>query len=266
MKEEGKESPQTLEKATSMDNSIPIAPDSAETEIEMEESIGKEQPHTPESEQSKRMKKHGHCAPHTPDSNVQTWEQRDRKWRESRYHRSLDMTEKSESQSDWSPVASVSAGSESPRTPISENNKVREEDITPTLEDCTKALAEVAEDTLEKIPAGKNKEYNNEINVGQNRKEKRNDKGRNHRQTDKQRRTTKQSLKKAKRAKKMRIEAETKKAGKSKNYARKSKGNSENMKKKHCLINSKKSRMYINSAFGKQSRISKENSRRNTFR
>ena len=38
-------------------------------------------------------------------------------------------------------------------------------------------------------------------------------------------------------------------------------------KKMHCLINFEKiNRMYINNTFGKQSRISKENSHRNTFR
>ena len=36
---------------------------------------------------------------------------------------------------------------------------MNEEEITPTLEDWIKALAEAAEDTLEKIPTEKNKDY-----------------------------------------------------------------------------------------------------------
>ena len=58
-KKQGEEDPVTPPKETHQGSTIPATPDSEESEIGMDERIGKEQPRTPESEMSKRLKNMG---------------------------------------------------------------------------------------------------------------------------------------------------------------------------------------------------------------
>ena len=67
--------------------------------------------------------------------------------------------EELDKESDWSPMTPVTGGSNSPRTPSSTDQDVREEEIIASLQKWINALEKTAEETLQKIPADKNKDY-----------------------------------------------------------------------------------------------------------
>ena len=121
-----------------------------------EERIGADQPCTPESERNKLLRKYGHCEPSTPDefeeklrNRIYWGDAEDRKRKE----------EELDKESDWSPMTPVAGGSNSPKTPSSIDQDVKEEESIPLLQNLIKASKKTAKETLPKIPADKNKDY-----------------------------------------------------------------------------------------------------------